>query len=46
MPWPWASGYKVDLLNEVINIDFGQEVAKISEVKVECQKKVSANQPG
>ena len=35
--------YKVDLSNEVLNIDFGQEAAKISVVKVGGQKKRSAN---
>ena len=29
----------LDLSNEVVNIDFGQGSAKISEVKVEDQKK-------
>ena len=33
----------MDLLNEVLNIDFGQEAAKISEVKVGGWKKISAN---
>ena len=31
--------YEVDLSNEVLNIDFGQEAAKISEVKVGGRKK-------
>ena len=31
--------YEIDLSNEVLNIDFGQEAAKISEVKVGGQKK-------
>ena len=31
--------YETDLLNEVLNIDFGQEAAKISEVKVGGQRK-------
>ena len=31
--------YELDLLNEVLNIDFGLEAAKISEVKVGGQKK-------
>ena len=31
--------YEIDLLNEVLNIDFGQEAAKISEVKVGGQKR-------
>ena len=35
--------YEVDLLNEVLNIDFGQGAAKISEVKVGVQKKYLPN---
>ena len=31
--------YEVDLSNEVLNIDFGQGAAKISEVKVGGRKK-------
>ena len=31
--------YEIDLLNEVLNIDFGQEAAIISEVKVGGRKK-------
>ena len=31
--------YEIDLLNEVLNIDFGQGAAKISEVKVGGRKK-------
>ena len=31
--------YEIDLSNEVLNIDFGQEAAKISEVKVGVRKK-------
>ena len=31
--------YEIDLSNEVLNIDFGQGAAKISEVKVGGQKK-------
>ena len=38
--------YEVDLLNEVLNIDFGQGAAKISEVKVGGQKKYLPTQPG
>ena len=44
--------YKKDLSNEVLNIDFGQEAAKISEVKVGGRKKhmpislVRAHAPG
>ena len=34
--------YEVDLSNEVLNIDFSQGTAKISEVKVGL-KKISAN---
>ena len=31
----WSTNrYETDLLNEVLNIDFGLRVAKISEVKV------------
>ena len=30
--------YEIDLSNEVLNIDFGQETAKISEVKVGGKK--------
>ena len=33
--------YEVDLLNEVQKMDFGQGAAKISEVKVGGQKKIS-----
>ena len=33
---------EIDLSNEVLNIDFSQGVAKISEVKVGVQKKISA----
>ena len=32
---PAPNKYEVDLSNEVLYIDFGQEAAKISEVKVE-----------
>ena len=31
--------YEKDLSNEVLNIDFGQEVAKVLEVKAGGQKK-------
>ena len=31
--------YEIDLLIEVLNIDFGQRAAKISQVKVGGQKK-------
>ena len=34
-----ASRYVMDLSNEILNIDFGQGAAKISEVKVGGQKK-------
>ena len=34
----------MDILNEALNIDFGQGAAKISEVKVEGPKKISARQ--
>ena len=37
--------YESDLLNEVLKIDFSQEVAKISKVKVGGDKK-SANSAG
>ena len=30
----YPNRYVIDLLNEVLNIDFGQGVAKISEVKL------------
>ena len=33
----------MDLSNEVLNIDFGQGAAKISEVKVGGRKRVSAD---
>ena len=36
---------KRHLSNKVLNIDFGQEAAKISEVKVGGQKKISDDQP-
>ena len=36
----------VDLSNEVLNIDFGQGAAKISEVKVGSQKKYLPTWPG
>ena len=37
----------MDLSNKVLNIDFGQGAAKISEVKVGGQRKyISADQPG
>ena len=32
--------YEEDLSNELLNIDFGQEAAKISEVKVGGQKNI------
>ena len=44
--------YEIDLSNEVVNIDFNQEAAKISEVKVGGRKKhlpisqVRAHSPG
>ena len=31
--------YEIDLSNEILNFDFGQEGAKISEVKVRGRKK-------
>ena len=31
--------YEVDLLNKILNIDFGQEASKIPEVKVRGRKK-------
>ena len=38
--WLWPPNrYEIDLSNEVLNIDFDQEVAKIPEVKVGLQKK-------
>ena len=36
---PAPNKYEVDLSNEVLNIDFDQGTAKISEVKVGLQKK-------
>ena len=33
------NGYEVDLSNEILNIDFGQGGAKISDVKVGGRKK-------
>ena len=36
----------MDLSNEVLNIKFDQEAAKIQEGKVGGQKKISADQPG
>ena len=33
----------MDILNEVLNIDFDEEVAKISEVKVGGKKKISTD---
>ena len=39
---PWAlspNRYEIDLLNEVLNVDFGQGAAKILEVKVGVRKK-------
>ena len=44
--------YEIDLLCEVLNIDFGQEAVKIFEVKVVSQKKhlpispIQAHAPG
>ena len=41
MPQPLVSKlsrYKLDFSNEVLNIDFGQRAAKISEVKVGGRK--------
>ena len=39
-PWAWSSNkYELDFLIEVLNINFGQEAAKISEVKVGGWKK-------
>ena len=38
--------YEIDLLNEMLNIDFDQEGTKISEVKVGGKKNKSADQPG
>ena len=36
----WSTNrYEIDLLNEVLNIDFGQGATKISEVKVRGKKK-------
>ena len=35
--------YEIDLSYEVLNIDFGQGAAKISEVKVRGQKKISVD---
>ena len=41
----WSTNrYEIDLLNEVLNIDFGQEAAKLSEVKAGVGKKYSAGQ--
>ena len=37
--------YEVDLSNEVLNIDFGQGPAKISEVKVGRRKKYLPTRP-
>ena len=49
MIWPWYSitpnRYEINLLNEVINIDFGQGAAKISEVKVGVRKKYLPTRP-
>ena len=40
----WTLVFKqIDLSNEVLNINFGQGAAKISEVKVGGQKKISAD---
>ena len=41
MSWPWAfvSKHELDLLYEVLYIIIGQEVAKLSEVKVGGRKK-------
>ena len=36
--WP-PNRYEVDLLNEVLDINFGQGAARISDVKVVGQKK-------
>ena len=36
----------MDLTNEALKIDFGQEAANISEVKVGGQKKNLPDQPG
>ena len=38
--------YEIDLSYEVLNIDFGQGAAKISEVKVGDKKKISAYAAG
>ena len=35
--------YEIDLSNEVLNIGFGQEAAKIPKVKVGVRRKISAN---
>ena len=40
-PWPlFPKRYEIDLLFEVLNIDFGQGAAKVSEVKVGGQKNI------
>ena len=38
--WLQTGMYVLDLLNEVLNIDFGQEAAKISQVKVGGKKDI------
>ena len=48
MLWPWASypnSCKLDLSNEILNIDFGLGAAKIPEVKVGVRKKYLPNGP-
>ena len=39
LPWANTIRYVSDLSNEVLNIDFGQKAAKISEVKAGGRKK-------
>ena len=41
----FSNRYEMDLSNEVLNIDFGQGAAKISEVKVGRRKKYLPTRP-
>ena len=41
-----ANRYEVDLLNKVLNIDFGYKAAEILEIKVGGRKKYLLAQPG